>query len=145
MILYLEPSSMFKLYIEETDSGTVEALFRAHDEIATSSLSYAEMRAALAAAARGRRISPEQYPEVLAAFESDWIDLIQVAPSAGLIARAGTLAEQHALKGYDAVHLASVLFLRDETGAAIQCCTHDQDLFRAVEREGVAAIGPSTP
>jgi predicted nucleic acid-binding protein len=52
-----------------------------------------------------------------------------------LAREAGELADSLALRGYDAVHLASALALGDEEVALI---TWDRDLGAAAERMGLA-------
>jgi predicted nucleic acid-binding protein len=49
-----------------------------------------------------------------------------------LAGEAGRLAEEHGLRGYDAVHLASALALKETT-----MVTWDGDLRAAAAREGL--------
>ena len=57
----------------------------------------------------------------------------------GRLARgAGELAEEHKLRGYDAVHLASALAL----GSDITLVTWDEDLRRAAAQRG-CAVAPT--
>lgn len=51
-----------------------------------------------------------------------------------LVRRAGELADEVALRGYDAVHLASAASL----GPATSLVSWDDDLRRAAERTGLA-------
>jgi predicted nucleic acid-binding protein len=62
-------------------------------------------------------------------------ELVQVGVDDALAHDAGELAEALALRGYDAVHLASALALGDEEVALI---TWDGDLSSAAERMGLA-------
>lgn len=55
-----------------------------------------------------------------------------------LAARAGELAENLGLRGYDAVHLATALELGDEEVVLV---TWDRDLARASERVGLGVAG----
>jgi predicted nucleic acid-binding protein len=66
-----------------------------------------EGRAALAMARRLGRLSPASGRAAHAGFDALFADLALVAATIDVLRRAGDLAEAHALRGYDAVHLAS--------------------------------------
>jgi uncharacterized protein len=101
---------------------------------ASSILSYPEGRAALAAARRGRRLSATGYRQAREDFESLQSELALVGVDGPLTRRAGELAEEFELHGYDAVHLASALAL----GADTAVVSWDEDLKRAAARSGCA-------
>lgn len=54
-----------------------------------------------------------------------------------IIRTAGDLAEQHALRGYDAVHLASALALADEELILV---SSDRELLDAASTSGIATL-----
>jgi predicted nucleic acid-binding protein len=60
---------------------------------------------------------------------------------AQLAREAGQLAEKFALRGYDAVHLASAL----SAGEAITLVSWDKDLRRAATHNGCAVSPPTRP
>ncbi len=93
-----------------------------------------ESRAALAAAHRGRRLSAAGYRKAREQFESLRDELTLVGIDGPLAQRAGDLAEELGLRGYDAVHLASALSLGTETTLV----TWDEDLKRAAAKSGIA-------
>jgi uncharacterized protein len=74
---------------------------------------YAEARAAVAQAQRLGRLTPRQVREVVGEFATlyDELDLVDVDDA--LVRSAGDLAQAHALRGYDAVHLAAAVELHD--------------------------------
>jgi len=47
-------------------------------------------------------------------FDRDWRRYVRIPVTSRLVRLAGELAERHALKGYDAVHLASAVTLREK-------------------------------
>ena len=106
--------------------------------VASSLLSYPEGRAALAAARRGRRLSATGYAQARQEFESQQGELVLVGIDGPLARRAGELAEEYELRGYDAVHLASALALDTDTTLV----TWDEDLRRAGAQSG-CAIAPA--
>lgn len=108
--------------------------------MASSILSYPEGRAALAAARRQGRLEGDEHAQALAAFEELQVDLITVGVDSDLARRAGEHAEHLALRGYDAVHLATALELGDEEVVLV---TWDRDLAHATERVGLGLAGYS--
>ncbi len=73
-------------------------------------------------------------PDLLAMIQS--MQLIGV--DRGLALSAGELAAQMALRGYDAVHLATALSVEDDLVLA----TWDRELARAATRAGRAVVPP---
>lgn len=155
MILYLDTSSLVKLYVEEDGSEQVEREVDEVDRVATSRMTYAEARSAFA---RGRReVSQGQrhrlrrkrgpgdtevdmeisYGQILRDFQRDWRHYAKVNVSSSLIRLAGDLAERHALRGYDAVHLASAMVLRDRIPDIVAFSTWDGNLSEAAVTEGL--------
>ena len=75
MILYLDTSALVKLYAEEAGSEVVRRTVAASDLIATSLLSYAEARSALARKCRGGEIAHAALNRLRQEFERDWARL----------------------------------------------------------------------
>lgn len=124
--------------VVEPGSDLVAKLWGTRLRAASSILCYPEGRAALAAARRGRRLSAPGYGRAREEFESLQGELVLVGIDGQLARRAGELAEEHELRGYDAVHLASALAL----GADTTLVTWDQDLKRAAAQSG-CAVAPA--
>lgn len=103
----------------------------------SSILSYPEGRAALAAARRGTRLTAASHSRALRSFESLQRELSLVGIDRELARDAGRRAEQFALRGYDAVHLASALSVGDR----VTLVSWDRDLRRAAGEAG-CAIAP---
>jgi predicted nucleic acid-binding protein len=140
VILFVESSSMVKLYVEEADSEFVGSVVAEADRVAASWAAYVEVRAALAAARRAGRVTAADYRVAVGAFDADWERYARVEVSASIVRLAGDLAERHGLRGYDAVHLASAARLRDLVDEGLVVLTHDADLRTAVESEGLSLI-----
>ncbi len=136
MILYLETSSLVKLYVREPDSDAVRKLVGAADVVATSILAYAEARAAFARKRREKGISDAAYKSVKEALEQDWPCYFILGLASQTVKTAGDLAEKRALRGFDAVHLASALDLRLSGASAICFLTADTRLRAAARAEG---------
>ncbi len=100
----------------------------------SSQLVYPEARAAMAAAHRAGRVGPRRLRTAVEGVEELYGALRVIALDEPLARAAGDLAERHALRGYDAVHLASALAI-DAPGELI-VATWDQELAAAAVAEG---------
>ncbi len=117
--------------VDEPGSDQAGALWDSAARVATSLLGYAEGRAALAAARRARRLTARSHARALAEFEGRWSEVFRVGVDDGCVQAAGALAELHALRGYDAIHLASAIAL----GPDVAVVTWDQALHTAAADE----------
>jgi predicted nucleic acid-binding protein len=124
--------------VVEDGSELVAELWATHHRAASSILSYPEGRAALAAARRDGRLSANTHGRAHEELESLQSELLVVGIDAPLARQAGQLAEELALRGYDAVHLASALAL----GSATTLISWDADLRRAAAESG-CAVAPA--
>jgi predicted nucleic acid-binding protein len=136
VILYLDTSSLVKLYVVEEGSGEVRRLVAEATLVATSVVAYAETRSAFARLAREHTISSEEAEQVKADFERDWPHYLSLDLTAAVWRRAGGLAERHALRGFDSLHLASFLALvTAELGEPVQFSAFDDRLNAAAAAE----------
>lgn len=103
------------------------------DLLVSSQLVYPEARAALAGAARAGRIDESTHESAVATLEDLYAQLRIIAIDEPLARQAGDLAAQHALRGYDAVHLACALQLG---GDDILLATWDNALNAAARATG---------
>ena len=126
--------------IAEEGSELASELWATPHPAISSILSYPEGRAALAAAQRGARLTVTAHARALENFESLHNELSLISIDVQLSREAGELAEKSALRGYDAVHLASAL----SAGDAVTLVSWDEDLRLAAARNG-CALAPPTP
>lgn len=108
-IVYFDSSAFVKLVVEENGSDLAATLWDGCDAAVSSRLAYPEVRAALAAAGRARRLDPADQDRAELAWEEYWAATRTVELTERVTAHAGQLAGQHSLGGADAVHLASLL------------------------------------
>jgi predicted nucleic acid-binding protein len=134
---YFDSSALVKLVVEEDGSSDAAWLWDAADSVLTSRVANPEVRAALAAAHRAGRLDADAF---LAA-KADWDGLHQALRLVELAAQlerdAGDLAEEHALGGFGAVHLASALTLAE---LSVILATWDARLHRAARASGLATL-----
>jgi len=142
MILYLDTSALVKLYVAEDGSEVVRMAVDAAGAVATSRVAYAEARAALAMAARLGRISEEERAAAAAIFRSEWHAFSVVNVTQPVVELAADLAEAKSLRGFDAIHLASSVLIRQRTHEAVRFMAWDRALVKAAGDMGLDAQGP---
>ncbi len=140
MTVYLDTSALVKLYIPETDSAKVAQLVETAEMSATSRIAYAEARGAFARKRRERAVSLRDYRTIVQDFDNDWDSFFIVDVSDALIKRAGQLAETFALRGYDAVHLASAAIVGEQGSETVTFACFDERLARAARRHGLTVL-----
>lgn len=138
MILYLDTSSLVKLYVREDDSDEVKALFDKARIVATSQVAYAEACAAFARKYRQGDFTNEQYHTVITNLQQHWGAYFALDVSWPVAKLAGVLAERHDLRGFDAIHLASALILKTRLGSTITFSSADHKLEDAAQSESLA-------
>lgn len=137
MMLYVDTSALVKLYVEEPLSQELSYAVDEAEAVATSLLAYTEAMAAFARARREVRLSPQEYRRVVDAFEEDWSRYITVEVTDRLVKTAGHLAASRTLRGYDALHLASALSLRERVPSSMMFVAFDRALSVAAKRESL--------
>ena len=137
MIAYLDTSALVKLYVSEEGSRAVRARVRGAEAVATSALAYAETRSAFARLVRSGHAGARQHAQRVRRFNLDWDDYMRVEVAPELIREAGDLAELHALRAFDGIHLASALWLKDRAAASVVFAVYDRRLHAAAEGAGL--------
>jgi predicted nucleic acid-binding protein len=137
LILYLDTSSLIKLYVEEEGSAAVREQVAGAAVVATSTLAYPEARSALARLGREGGLSGAEQARAKADIDRDWSSLLTV-PVEKVWRQAGDLAERHGLRGADSTHLASFLALIAMMAPSpVQFSSFDGRLSHAAERESM--------
>jgi predicted nucleic acid-binding protein len=108
-VIYFDSSALVKLLVEEEGSDLAAQLWDGCDAAVSSRLVYPEVRAALAAAARNHDLDPAGQTAAQDAWEEYWSATRPIEFTRAVEQDAGELAARHALRGADAVHLASAL------------------------------------
>jgi len=114
VIAYFDTSALIPLIVEESGSRNAGRIWDAADHVTSVRLAYAEARAAFAQAERMGRLAPADLRIALEVFEGLYrqLDLLEVDDF--LVRRAGELAQDYALRGYDAIHLAAAERVNDD-------------------------------
>ena len=139
-LLYVDTSALFKRYGQEHESEAVLERMEEAPVVGTALIARVEVAAALAQAVRQQRMPRNEAREAEQAFLDDWDDFTRIGVTGGLATRAGNLAWQHDLRGYDAVQLAAALAWQDTVEDAedeIVFACFDNELCRAATAKGL--------
>jgi predicted nucleic acid-binding protein len=131
--LYLDTSALVKIYVDEPGRAALMRQIDAASTVATVRIAYAEARAAFARKRRERGLDARSLRRVVESLDQDWPTFGVVEVNEPLVRRAGSLAERHDLRGYDAIHLAAAVVLERE-GAEVSFGCFDEHLRRAAGR-----------
>ncbi len=112
-LVYFDSSAFVKLLTEEAGSDLAAELWDGCDAALSSRLAYPEVRAALATSARNYDITETELDVAERDWDSFWAATRPVELTAAVERHAGQLACAHALRGADAIHLASALAIGD--------------------------------
>ena len=142
MTLYLDTSSLLKLYVDEPGSLDVLELVESADIVATLTLTYTEARCALARRRREGTLSARGLTETRRLLDTDWAAFILVDVTPTLCAEAGDLAERYRLRAYDSLHLAAYELVALDAGigetvfssADLVLCRAAKALARTLQR-----------
>jgi uncharacterized protein len=102
------------------------------------SVAYVEATSALARMRRGNRLSAAQLRAALKALDALWATLYVHAVTDKVIQTAAQAALDHALRAYDALHLAAALVFAE--GEKIVFACWDSELSEAAGKHGFALL-----
>ena len=158
-MLYLDSSALLKHYFQEPGTDAVNLKINeeltAKREILISVIGYAEIFATFARLVRDRLLPKQEGDLLQQSFHGDWmVKLSQVDLTPQVLAFVPDLVNKHPLRGADAIHLASALWLRDamrqgksfgsNTGV-LEFSTSDKQLKTAAAVEGLSVFDPLNP
>ena len=141
MITYVDTSTLLELIIDEEGSDRAALIWSSADAVASVTLITVEARAAIAAAARGRRLTAIQARDAVAELDALLRVLYLMPVTDELVSTAAELAAAEGLRGYDAVHLAAAVRIADDDVVFV---TGDTDLAAAARATGLAIAVPSS-
>lgn len=134
MIAYLDTSALVPLLIDEASSSACRELWDDSDDVVSARLAYVEAAAAVAQARRLGRLTARQQRAALRMLDDLWSQMQIAEIDQPLVERAAQVADQLALRGYDAVHCAAAVLVNDESLVA---AAGDRELLSAWHTLGV--------
>ena len=149
-IAYLDTSALVKQYVIEAGTDWVRALLKPDwtPTVFTSHLTVVEPICAFARRRREGALSAEHHARILASFDYDTkyrFNILSVEPSA--IETARRLANQHPLRAYDAMHLATAWLANEKLVQAgrlpLTFVCADDRLLAIAQAEGLPTDNPN--
>jgi predicted nucleic acid-binding protein len=147
---FFDSCALVKRYVPETGTAWVDSITNpaSGNSIHIAVLTLVEVIAALARRGRGGSLTISDVTGAIAQLRQDMADEYHVTElSPGVIARAATLAETHALRGYDTVQLAAALEVNAVRVAAgeppLTLVSADGELNAAAAAEGLPVEDPN--
>ena len=125
MILYLDTSALVKVFVEESHSPEVRTAAKLAGACATSRIAYVEFFSALARRER-EGLEPSKPQDIRDSFETAWPGLMLVEVSRIITVRAAGFARLHALRAFDAIHLASAQEIYETAPDMVFACFDDR-------------------
>ncbi|NJK69674.1 MAG: type II toxin-antitoxin system VapC family toxin [Richelia sp. CSU_2_1] len=148
---YVDSSALVKRYIRETGSAWVVSLFdpTLNNDVLISAITGVEIVAAIIRRGRGPSISTTDATAACFQFRSDLQSDYQVVElTDSIINSAMALAETYALRGYDAVQLATGCAINDlctsNSLPPLTFVSADNELNAAAASEGLIVENPNS-
>jgi len=155
-VIYLDSCALVKYYLREDGSRAVQAKLQEESKhqsgIFMSVVGYAEMMAIFARRWREKLLQDKQREVLQDQFQDDWLFHIDhVELTVVVLGFIPDLVKRYPLKGSDAIHLASALWLRDAVRlgkrleparGSLTFATSDKQLARAAEYEQLEVFDP---
>lgn len=147
---FLDSSAIVKRYVNESGSGYVDGLVdpASQNNVILAQITKVEVASAFARRKKGKTLSNDDAALALKSFEIDLADVyVTVDFEPDHIASATDLATKHALRGYDAVQLATALAANYdviESGSpSLVFVSADGELNTAALAEGLSVENPN--
>jgi len=140
MIVYLDTSSLVKLYVQEAHTTLVKKWVEEAEIVATCRIAYPETMSAINRRFRQGDVTEKQYDSLIAKFSGEWarfaaVDFDEV--------EAGRLVNLYGLRGFDAVHLSAATLLKaDQNNISLSFSSFDEKLNDAASAEGFTILAP---
>jgi predicted nucleic acid-binding protein len=140
MILYLDTSALIKKYFREDGSDSVISKWQEAIGIVTSSVAYAEALASIYRKQREAKFGNDKLGDLLNAFRCDWNSFIRVEVTDDLNEWIAKLVSRFPLRGFDAIHLASALIVKETLQNEFLFACFDQRLLQAAQAAGLKTL-----
>jgi predicted nucleic acid-binding protein len=139
MKLFLDTSSLIKLYHNEIGTDVLDKLFEENeiDEIFLSDLAKVEFTSAIWKKVRTKELTPDFANEIIDSFCDDYIKYTFISVDSELIEMSRNLVVKYGLKGLrtlDSIQLASIIKIKQLVSSAVSA---DDLLKSLIVLEGI--------
>lgn len=142
-MIYADSGVIVKRYYQVVGTQAVRDRWAGIERIFTSRVSYAEVHAAFARKYRLRELPAATFHAAAEAFETEWSAYDQIDVAGPALAEIRRLVRRYPLRGYDAIHLAAAMWVREQLGRLIEFWVSDHRLEAAARSEGLAIVNPA--
>jgi predicted nucleic acid-binding protein len=143
-VYYLDSSAWIKRYLHEDGSSFVTRLFRSKEHLACSILGLVEVNATVARRVKRGDLSEDDFSQLSIEIRMDWQLFYQLPVFPQVTSSAVMLAREEALRGMDALHLASAIYLSElQNELDFTLVGSDVELNAVAQRRGLRVIDPS--
>lgn len=140
MILYLDTSSLVKLYVQEAHTSLVKKWVEEAEIVATCRIAYPETMSAISRRFRQGDLPEKEYDLLIAKFSNEWEQFVAVDFDE---LEAGRLVNLYGLRGFDAVHLSAAKLLKtSQSNISLSFSSFDEKLNVAASTEGFSILAP---
>lgn len=140
MILYLDTSSLVKLYVQEAHTSLVKKWVEEAEIVATCRIAYPETMSAISRRFRQGDLPEKEYDLLIAKFSNEWGQFVAVDFDE---LEAGRLVNLYRLRGFDAVHLSAAKLLKiNQNNISLSFSSFDEKLNDAASTEGFTILSP---
>ena len=141
---YLDSSALIKRFVEEKGSERVRKIVEEEGPVATAKIAYAEIHSGLARKKREGHLSSDRYALICRQVELDWDAYVRMDLTDEVLSLARALIQRHPLRGFDAIHLASALILKANTGEQVTFTGADMRQLQAAVKEKLVSVNVET-
>lgn len=141
-MIYFDTSALVKRYVTEKGSEKLDEMLAGNPFSATSKLTYAEILSAFTRRYREGEYSKNWLLKIIGNFETEIEEFSVVDVKYDLLPIVKQLLLRHDLRGSDAIHLASAIWLKNVLKENITFAASDANLLKAGEKEGLIVINP---
>jgi uncharacterized protein len=139
LIIYLDTSSLVKLYVEEAHAAAVREWVEEAELVSTCRIAYPETISALTRRFISGDFSKQNYEFLVKGFSEDWLNFVVLDCDE---IEAGRLVKKYGLKGFDAVHLSSAKTMLLDKELLLYFSCFDEKLNQAAAAEGLEVLIP---
>jgi predicted nucleic acid-binding protein len=141
-VIYLDTSTLVKRYVKEKGSEIVQRLFARQEDKVTAKIAYVEALAAFSRRRREGYLAENDYVSLCQRFDSEWEAYVVVELSDEVLKASRRLIDNYPLKGFDAIHLASALLIKNIVKEEVTFTCSDRNLLDAAEKENLNTVNP---
>lgn len=141
---YLDTSALIKKYFQEPGTEVVREILTGIGPCSISKIGYAEVCATFGRKSRENPKEKSKHLKTFQSFQEDWKRLTIIEVGDDLLPFVRNLTERYPLRGADAIHLASALWLQRALRDEVTFVAADTNLLDAAHSERLKVINPET-